>query len=1106
MWGLRTQGGVTAEGAGDPRPPAPPQIPQWVVDRAQAARVAAALCRRWGRRSVGITATAGLHGAGGFGKTTLAEMVWANRKVQRRFKGRIYRITLGLDVRSRAAIAAKVGEATRFIAGDTHVFDDLDLASAHLGRLLDARPEMLLILDDVWTPDQLAPFLVGGARCRRLITTRLPELLPAGAHQVRVDEMSVAQARQVLTFDISGALPEEIERGLLKATGRWPLLLRLANRLIHRQVSTGVSPTEAGAAVLEQLRRRGPAGLDPAASVDLNDPRVRQTAVRATVEAGTTLLPPGGYDRFTELGVFTEDETIPVALVIALWGTTAGLSVVQTRELCAVLSGLSLIDLDPAGGGRVHLHDVIRDFLRSGLGDQRLQGLHCALVDAAGADVSPAQPQPGGGTGPARAWWTMPDGYLADNLVTHLLAADRTPEAEALALDLRWIAWRLDRRAATAPIADLAQIPTPAAQQAARDLARTAHLLTPTTPAHAQAAVLRSRLSGYRAWHAQATVWRSLHPALYNRWPLPDLPDPAQRRTLTVAAVTVAISPDGTWLATTSKDGTVRMWDTATGRMTRTLTGHTRAVGAVAISPDGTWLATAGEDRKVRVWDAVTGRTTRTLTRQTGPTVAVAISPDGTWLAVIEYGTVRIRDVATGRTTRTLTSHGSWVHQVAVSPDGTWLATAGDNGTVRIWDTATSRMTRTLTGHTGPVRAVAISPDGTWLAATGHDGTVQMWDTATGRMTRTLTGHTGPVNAVAISPDGAWLATAGDDETARLWDLVADRATRTLTGHTGPVNAVTISPDGTWLATAGRDETVRVWEAGWNTNPQRSVSRGGIGAVAISPDAAWLTTAGDDGTVRIWDTATSRITRTLTGHTGPVHAVAISPDGTWLATAGRDETVRIWDTATGRATRTLTGHTGPVNAVTISPDGTWLATAGADWVVGIWDVATGRDTPILNGHPGGAYAVAASPDAAWLATTGHDGTVRIWDAATGRAIRTLTGHTGRVNAVAISPDGTWLATAGRDETVRIWDTATGRATRTLTGRVNAVAISPDGTWLATISGDSTVRIWESGTENLMAMMRADSALRACNWLPDGRGLAVAGDQGLYVYDFLPDSS
>ncbi|MGI5143981.1 NB-ARC domain-containing protein [Streptomyces sp. CA-106110] len=916
-----------------------------------------------------------------FGKTTLAEMVWANRKVQRRFKGRIYRITLGLDVRSRAAIAAKVGEATRFIAGDTHVFDDLDLASAHLGRLLDARPEMLLILDDVWTPDQLAPFLVGGARCRRLITTRLPELLPAGAHQVRVDEMSVAQARQVLTFDISGALPEEIERGLLKATGRWPLLLRLANRLIHRQVSTGVSPTEAGAAVLEQLRRRGPAGLDPAASVDLNDPRVRQTAVRATVEAGTTLLPPGGYDRFTELGVFTEDETIPVALVIALWGTTAGLSVVQTRELCAVLSGLSLIDLDPAGGGRVHLHDVIRDFLRSGLGDQRLQGLHCALVDAAGADVSPAQPQPGGGTGPARAWWTMPDGYLADNLVTHLLAADRTPEAEALALDLRWIAWRLDRRAATAPIADLAQIPTPAAQQAARDLARTAHLLTPTTPAHAQAAVLRSRLSGYRAWHAQATVWRSLHPALYNRWPLPDLPDPAQRRTLTVAAVTVAISPDGTWLATTSKDGTVRMWDTATGRMTRT-----------------------------------------------------------------------------------------------------------------------------LTGHTGPVRAVAISPDGTWLAATGHDGTVQMWDTATGRMTRTLTGHTGPVNAVAISPDGAWLATAGDDETARLWDLVADRATRTLTGHTGPVNAVTISPDGTWLATAGRDETVRVWEAGWNTNPQRSVSRGGIGAVAISPDAAWLTTAGDDGTVRIWDTATSRITRTLTGHTGPVHAVAISPDGTWLATAGRDETVRIWDTATGRATRTLTGHTGPVNAVTISPDGTWLATAGADWVVGIWDVATGRDTPILNGHPGGAYAVAASPDAAWLATTGHDGTVRIWDAATGRAIRTLTGHTGRVNAVAISPDGTWLATAGRDETVRIWDTATGRATRTLTGRVNAVAISPDGTWLATISGDSTVRIWESGTENLMAMMRADSALRACNWLPDGRGLAVAGDQGLYVYDFLPDSS
>ncbi len=98
--------------------PLPPEleVPTWVVDRPTelAAVVKALVDGQAG--TVGITT--GLYGAGGFGKTTLAQMVCADRRVRRRFGGRVYLVTVGRDVRGPAAIAAKVNDVIRLVAGE----------------------------------------------------------------------------------------------------------------------------------------------------------------------------------------------------------------------------------------------------------------------------------------------------------------------------------------------------------------------------------------------------------------------------------------------------------------------------------------------------------------------------------------------------------------------------------------------------------------------------------------------------------------------------------------------------------------------------------------------------------------------------------------------------------------------------------------------------------------------------------------------------------------------------------------------------------------------------------------------------------------------------
>src|SRR5690242_15348190 len=179
--------------------PVPPEleVPGWVVGRPTelAAVVQAVTLSRAG--TVGVTT--GLYGAGGFGKTMLARMVCADRRVRRRFAGRVYLVTVGRDVRGAAAIAAKVNDVIKLVTGEDATFTDPQLAGARLGALLGAGPRRLLVLDDVWEAEQLAPFMGGGKHCAWLVTTRVPELLTGRGTAVRVDQMSPEQAQALLT-------------------------------------------------------------------------------------------------------------------------------------------------------------------------------------------------------------------------------------------------------------------------------------------------------------------------------------------------------------------------------------------------------------------------------------------------------------------------------------------------------------------------------------------------------------------------------------------------------------------------------------------------------------------------------------------------------------------------------------------------------------------------------------------------------------------------------------------------------------------------------------------------------------------------------------------
>jgi type IV secretory pathway TraG/TraD family ATPase VirD4 len=243
---------------------------------------------------------------------------------------------------------------------------------------------------------------------------------------------------------------------------------------------------------------------------------------------------------------------------------------------------------------------------------------------------------------------------------------------------------------------------------------------------------------------------------------------------------TIAFSSDGQLLAAKDSVTMVELWNVASGRAERTLSDHTKEViasdyakevTALAFQPGTKILASASRDGAIRLWDTMSGALLRTIP---DPEVilSIAFSPSERYLVTGGCSDkISFWDMSReGPPILQFAGHDKCIETLAFSPDGRLIASGSDDRTIRIWDIASGSVLHILTGHKGEVASIAFSPDGKMIA-TGADTTVRLWDVASGEELRRMTGHTKSVTSVAFSPDGQLLASGSDDETVRIWEL-----------------------------------------------------------------------------------------------------------------------------------------------------------------------------------------------------------------------------------------------------------------------------------------------------------------------------------------------
>ncbi|KAJ7911293.1 WD40 repeat-like protein [Mycena leptocephala] len=564
----------------------------------------------------------------------------------------------------------------------------------------------------------------------------------------------------------------------------------------------------------------------------------------------------------------------------------------------------------------------------------------------------------------------------------------------------------------------------------------------------------------------------------------------------TDSVTSVAFSPDGAHVVSGSSDRTIRIWDVTTGAALGRMEGHTSSVRSVAFSPDGTRIVSGSSDNTMYIWDATTGAALGKMQGHTKSVAFIAFSPNGTHVVSGSSDrTMCIWDVMTGAALGRTEGHTHSVTSVAFSPDGTRFVSGSDDKAVRIWDVMTGAVLRKMEGHTESVMSVAFSPDRTRIVSGSymshsHDSTVHIWDVTTGATVGRMEGHTGSVTSVAFSHDGTRVMSGSDDRTVRIWDATASPTLGRMEAHTDLVRAVAFSPDGIHIVSGSHDNTVRIWDAKTGAELGRMEGHtGSVTSVAFSPDGAHIVSSSDDTTLRIWDVTTGATLGRMEGHTHSVMSVAFSPNGTCVVSGSHDRSVRIWDATTGAAQGRMEGHIYPVTSVAFSPDGTHIVSGSGDKSMHIWDTTTGAMLGRIEGHIYLVTSVAFSPDGACIVSGSSDKTVCIWDATTGAMVGKMEGHTGSVRSVAFSLDGTRIVSGSDDETVRIWDATTGAALGRMEGHthsVTSVAFSPDSARVVSGSYDQTVRIWEVMTGATLGRMEGHTnKVRSVAFFPDG---------------------
>jgi WD40 repeat protein len=1042
-----------------------------------------------------------LEGMGGSGKTTLAAQVVGQDSTTTLFPSGVLWLTVGRD-RIDERLSSYICDVVQALTGIHFAAKDLSVASAALIDVLSrpAKP-VLLVLDDVWTDEQVIHLLRGGTTVSRLVISRNKLGALHSAHKLELSMMSRDEAVEALfiglSADVRHSLGGDLRDALVAFSHRWPVLITILNAALVENIRSGASPGEVAIWLIGLLSRSGPAALDRTLSVSV------EKSVEVTLGATLELINDEAKEIFYSLCIFDEDVAIPDHLISVYWLRRYNLEQDECSRILGMFTHLRLIGMHWVGGspGRV-LHDVLRDFIIHRCAADIRVAMSFDLIESWRSTFLPPAAQ--------AYWWRLPltESFIFEHLCTQLVGAELYEERQTLLHNLRWyIAQIMSLGSAVSATADLegTDDSTLRALEALfsqnamifrreSSIGGLASTLLAQVSNNAELCSLAEELGGALEWPMVRSVLPlvSLAPNLVggHLGPIGD----------------AAMSPDGCLIATVSDDRIALLWDAQTGTIRTRLIGHTERVRSCSFSPSGTHLLTSGMDGTARAWNVTTGNCVVVMGREGVGLLGSCWSPSGALIAgAFTDGVTVVWRAQDGKVVVSL--------KTELEGKGTWdckfigedeLITVGDDGHLRRWLITEGRCTLDLPIHTQRIRRCDVSSDGILALTASSDHTSALFDFYSGRVLGYLRGHTDRLRSATFSLDGRNIITAAEDRTVRVWDTVSLSQVVELRAHQDWVGRAFFERGGCSIVSCGGDAQVLRW------TPEKKES-------SAYKDSQLITRGGDDTACccfsldgdTVYYGKVGRIKSfSLSGHTqaefGDHHGrvLTIATDGEVLFSAGSDGRIISYRLRDKRIlAECFVGAR--VWSLEVLHDLEQLISVAEDGILRIHareNLALLHQSKMLDGH---LMACAKHPRQQEVCFVGDGSrltTVSLSSPSNRREVF-LEGYRS-VWTCSYSNDGTCIAVGGEPGTQTLLVRDNGMPPTVLdtcVGRVTSAAFSCDDRLVATCGDDGYVAIWDSSTGIPLTGFRVHFPLRRCVWSPrDSKLLAVAGTGGEYL--------